>query len=383
MRVTGRPLVATAIVALLLAACGGTSPTPAASSGGSSAAPSAVAQNEPPPDDASVQEKLDWLASSGLTGADRRAFLVEQAAATGPVVMYGSLNESLLQGWQERLSQEFPELQIQILRLQDGYDRIRLESSAGIPNVSVFDGDPQDMALLLTEGKYLASYHSPELDGLDVAEGVEQVDGLYTVHSWQPMLAVYNTDLMTDDQMPDTLAEIADPSFDTPFARSRFGARWIAAIYQAMGEQDGLKLVQDIAAHKPVIFNSNTAMREAVIAGQYPFAIDTQFSGIRNSIADGAPISWHLIQPAFLDVGQMAILQDAPNPYGAVLVYDWVLSHDGGQQSFISDTLGVRSDLDYQVEDFQDLVATGIGYTPELIIESADTEQVWEDLFLQ
>jgi ABC-type Fe3+ transport system substrate-binding protein len=357
---------------LILAACG-TSQQSAESSGGIEGQP---------PDDASVQEKLDWLASSGLSGDERRAFLVAQAAQDGPVVLYGSLNESLMNDWQARLSEEFPELEIQVLRLQEGYERIRAESEAGQPVASVHDADPQGMALFLTESEgLLASYHSPEVDGLDLAPGVEHPDGLYTVHSAQPMVAVYNTELLSEDEVPDTLQELAES--DIPWGRSRFGARWFAAMFEALGEEEANRLIDAFDAQNPLVFDSNSGMREAVIVGQIPLGVDTQLSGIVNAKADGAPLEYHIIEPAFTDVGSVAILSDAPNPYGAVLIYDWILSADGGQQNFIGDTLGIRSDMDYELEGFEEFVTEAVGYTPQLLINSGEFDEMWEDRFVR
>jgi ABC-type Fe3+ transport system substrate-binding protein len=335
-----------------------------------------------PADDASVQEKLDWLADSGLEGDERRAFLIEQAAADGPVVLYGSLNESLMNDWQARLSEEFPELEIQILRLQEGYERIRAESDAGQPVASVHDADPQGMALFLTEAEgLLASYHSPAIEGLDLAPGVEHSEGLYTVHSAQPMVAVYNTELLSEDEVPDTLEELAES--DIPWARSRFGARWFAAMTEALGEEEANRLIDLFDEQNPLVLDSNSGMREAVIVGQVPLGVDTQLSGVKLAKEEGAPLEWHIINPPFTDVGSVAILSDAPNPYGAALIYDWILEADGGQQNFIGDTLGIRSDMDYELEGFEDFVTEAVGYTPELLINSGRFDQLWEDRFVR
>ena len=102
------------------------------------------------------------------------------------------------------------------------------------------------------------------------------------------------------------------------------------------------------------------------------------------SIGTGSPPPRGIIiDPPFTDVGQVAILNDAPNPYGAALVYDWILEADGGQQNFVGDTLGVRSDMDYELEGFEDYVTEAVGYTPELLIDSAQFDQMWEDLFIR
>ena len=383
MRVATRLLAVAATGILLLTACTAASPTPGASAG-SSAGASTGDVLDPPPDDASVQEKLDWLADSGLEGEERRAFLIEQAAAAGPVGMYGSLDEEILNEWQQRLDEEFPELEIQIVRTQEQFERIRAESAAGQPFASVFDGDPGGMALALEEGGYFASYFSPEAEDFDVGlSGMVHPDGLYVVHSQQPMVAFYNSDLITPDELPDTIEELADPSFDTPFARSRFGERWLKAMMESYGEDRAVELAESIATKEFIITDSNTGAREAVTVGQAPFGIDTQFGGILDAIEAGAPLEWHLIEPVFADVGTVSIMSDAPNPYGAVLVLDWILSADGGQTTFVGNTLGPRPDMDYQVEGIGHLVGEMIGYTPELLADIGPVEEIWLELFVR
>jgi ABC-type Fe3+ transport system substrate-binding protein len=372
MRASTRLWVLSILATLVLTSCG------------SEAAPEDEGPGEhgEPPDSASVQEKLDWLAESDLTAEERRAFLIEKAAQDGPVVLYGSLNESLMLDWQARLDAEFPELEIQVLRLQEGFERIRAESEAGQPVASVHDADPQGMAAFLTEGEeLLAAYRSPALDGLDLAPGVEHSENLYTVHSAQPMVAVYNTDLLSEDEVPDTLQELAES--DIAWGRSRFGARWFAAMTEALGEEEANRLIDLFDAQNPQVFDSNSGMREAVIVGQIPLGVDTQLSGVVLAKEEGAPLEYHIINPPFTDVGSVAILSDAPNPYGAVLIYDWILEADGGQQNFIGDTLGVRSDMDYEIEGFEAFVTEAVGYTPELLLDSGQFDELWEDRFVR
>jgi ABC-type Fe3+ transport system substrate-binding protein len=131
------------------------------------------------------------------------------------------------------------------------------------------------------------------------------------------------------------------------------------------------------------VFDSNSGMREAVIVGQIALGVDTQLSGVQNAKDEGAPLEWHIINPPFTDVGSVAILSDAPNPYGAVLLYDWILQADGGQQNFIGDTLGIRSDVDYQLEGFEEFVTEAVGYTPELLINSGQFDEMWEERFVR
>ena len=374
--------VALVATILLLTACSGSpssSPTTAATAGGSAGA--SGGGTNPPPDSASVQEKLDWLASSGLSGQARTDFLVEKAAAAGPIVMYGSQDESILDQWQSALSSTYPDLDIQILRLQDAAERMQAESQSGKPVTSIYDSTPAD-TVILKEAGALAKYVSPEAANFDVSGGFVDPDGYWTASNAAPMIAAFNTTLLTADKVPTTLEQLADPSFDVPFGRTSIGGRWVAAIKQYYGDDKAMQILQGIAAHNPTIFESNSALRAAVSSGQIPLAIDTQYGGIVVEQSKGAPDQIATITPLFSDTGYTVIPNDAPNPYGGALLTDWVLSKDGGQKYLVGNRLGPRSDMDYGLDNLEgtdDMIA----YGPALLTDLADDDNTFQDLFIR
>ena len=373
--------VAAVATILLLTACSGapsSSPTSPANGGSGGASGGGL---NPPPDSASPQEKLDWLASSGLSGQARTDFLVEKAAAAGTIVMYGSQDESILDQWQDALNTTYPSLDIQILRLQDAAERMQAESQSGNPVTSIYDSTPAD-TVILKEAGALAKYVSPEAADFDVKGGFVDPDGFWTASNAAPMIAAFNTNLLTADKVPTTLEQLADPGFDIPFGRTSIGGRWVAAINQFYGDEKGMQILQGIAAHNPTIFESNSALRAAVSSGQIPLAIDTQYGGIVVEQSKGAPDQIATITPLFSDTGYTVIPKDAPNPYGGALLTDWVLSKDGGQKYLVGNRLGPRSDMDYGLDNLEGTDSM-IAYGPALLTNLADDDNTFQDLFIR
>lgn len=373
MRIRSPALLTLVIAALLATACGETGtaePSPPSTPG--------EGDRTPPAGDLTVQEVLDGLAD--LSGSERREFMIEQAAAAGPIVMYASQDVDLLQIWQQEVNEEFPELEIQILGVQDGFERLRAESAAGQPVASVYDSSPQDMALLLDEG-LLARYRSPEAASFDEEGGFVDDEGYWTASNFAPMVAGYNTDLMSADQAPSTLEDLADPGFDVSFGRTTIGARWVAGVLEAYGEEEGMRILEGIAAHSPTLFDSNSNLAEALGSGQLPFIFDTQYGQITRLQEAGAPVEMVLLEPMFADVGYVAIPADAPNPHGGALLYDWILSADGGQQVYVGERLGPRPDMDYGFADLD--IDALIAYSPALFGDLSRHEDTFQNLFVR
>lgn len=373
-------LIAMGITAALLAAAcapGPASTTTATSAPASQGAASATPSSAP----VTLQDKLDRL--STMSGADRRQFLLAEAAKAGPVVMYSTTSPEMIAAWQKAVSADFPTLNIQLVRATPtvALEKLYAESAAGRPVASVAELDAAAWADLLARG-HMARYKSPEAATFDPS--MVDPNGYYTNTNSRLMVLAYNTTLVKPQEIPATLEGLTAPSFKGRLARTGVGGgtRWIAGVLKAYGEAKGMTILKDLAAQQPRLFDSNSALTSALVSGQVPIIFDTQIDGIEQAKQKGAPVAWTLLEPVFTQPQSVGITKDAQNPYGAALLVDWILARDGGQKIFPQFLFnGARSDMEYPFSAAAKQAKNVIVYSPQLVADPKRYETIFLDLF--
>lgn len=91
---------------------------------------------------------------------------------------------------------------------------------------------------------------------------------------------IYNPDLIGAEELPTTLADLADPRWHGKFAiagTSNVFQGMVAAAIQKLGPDETLSLVNGIAGNQPVLTNSISEVVDVVGRGEVPFGLaDTQ-----------------------------------------------------------------------------------------------------------
>jgi ABC-type Fe3+ transport system substrate-binding protein len=176
-------------------------------------------------------------------------------------------------------------------------------------------------------------------------------DNRGTVSHFVSMVVAWNKDRVTEAEVPTTLEAMANPALKGRIGRTAFAGGWVAAILQVYGEAEGMKLLESLGKQDMIIVETNTELLNGVAAGTIPIGIDARSNRVQDFIAKGAPMGLANVDPTFLQVDYVMIMNDAPNPYGAAIAYDWILSASGGQRNFMGGLLGPREDVDYGVEN--------------------------------
>ncbi len=364
---------------VVFAACGGNTGSPGAT-GPSATGPAATSAGSAAPD--SVQGKLDSLA--GMTGDARQTFLIDEAEAAGPIVVYSNHGQELQDAFQAGLTAAFPDLDIQYASqgTNEFLEKVLAESGAGQPVASVYElGDPPSWATIFDENM-MAKYTSPEAADFD--DVFLHPEGYYTTLTYSLMINGYNTTLMDAAEVPTTLEQLADPKYKGLIARTGTGGggRWIAEILRLMGREEGMALLERIAANDLRLFDSNSAAVESVVSGQLPLVIDTQAHGIDEVKEVGAPVEFVQSTPAFSLFTNLGVPADSPNPYGAALVIDWLLSADGGQALYDQlNRRGPRGDMDYPYQEEFEAIDELVPYSVEAVVETPDAADILNELF--
>jgi len=280
---------------------------------------SAQAQNQKPP-------TLAELAA--YTGADREQRLFAGAKSEGKVMWYTSLAGSSYKELAKGFETKYPGVKIEAYRgtSNDLMTRIVAEAEA-----KHFLADAIETTLpvlrYMREGMMLTPYVSPAL-GKYPASAKEKADRglLYWAIDRETYMGVgYNTNIIPASVVPKNYGDLLKPALKGKmgFVTSDTGARTIGSMVKYKGEEFVKKLkIQDITLHSI----SGRAMADLVISGEVGLSPTIFRDHALESKAKGAPIDWVPMEVVPTNAGAVALVAQAPHPYGAVLLVDFLFS---------------------------------------------------------
>ncbi len=328
----------------------------------------------------SVQEKLDQLAK--LSGAERQRFLEEQAFKEGKVVMYTSDHPELVRVWNAEFKKKYPQIDSQFIRMttREMTQRSVNESKAGHPVTDLLHPPAIELALLQKNG-LIARYVSPEAKDFDA--DYRDPQGEWTVFWLAPEIVGYNTELVKRADVPTTLEGRSSTALKGKVGRGPNGPAWVAGVLKVRGETEGMGLIQRAAAAEPRVYESNTALANALGSGQIAIAYDILVTTLGPLKAKGAPVDYVIPEPMFVLPVYQVVMKDAPHPFAAALAYDWILSKQGQGVFKSVDQIGPRKDTEYPYADVMSGAKTVVSFSVGLVGEPARYNKIFEDLFIR
>jgi ABC-type Fe3+ transport system substrate-binding protein len=138
----------------------------------------------------------------------------------------------------------------------------------------------------------------------------------------------YNTNLLQPNAVPKSFDDLADDRYKGKIviadpARSTSGLGLIKAMVTAKGWD----WVERFVRNDPLVMSISSGIQPAVITGERPIAVMTSdlFS---KTAQDKAPIALATNEFLFASPGVAAILKDGPNPEGAEIFVEFLLSRE-------------------------------------------------------
>jgi iron(III) transport system substrate-binding protein len=321
-----RVLAATAAVVLGLAACAAPSAT---DSGQDTAAGSNPCEGSK---SAALAEEL-----ASLSGKEREDRLVELAAESGEVTLYGELNVDQAGPLIEAFEDKYEDISVNLYRA--GTDQIRQrvleEASANRGEADLIELDATEMAQLDAEG-LLIPVSTPLAK--DIAEAGQFEN--YTADRFSYIVPTWNTKKLKPEDIPQTLEDLTDPKYKGRMALEGSDVFWFAGLVQSMeaegqSREEAVDLFRRIAANS-AITDGHTTTSELVVAGEYDLAVNTFAHRTEAFKKEGAPVEWQPAKvPVVAETTTVAIPCASPNPAGALLLQDFFLAPDGAQQLFL------------------------------------------------
>lgn len=241
--------------------------------------------------------------------------------------------------------------------------RLRAERGAGIYTADVVFGGSTGMATTYYGEKFIAPL-KPELIDPDVTDPKKwkkgklwfsDPEGMYVLRLFNtagPIVFV-NTELVKPGELK-SAEDLLDPKWQGKIGAhdpttSGSGNGQSTRFYVQFGE-DFLKRLY--VGQKPVINRDRRQLTDGVARGTFPIALDGEDESLRRLKKDGLPVDAiykfkDMGGTVSSGIGQVALLDKAPNPNAARLFVNWIASKEGLEAfSRARGEAPTRSDID-------------------------------------
>lgn len=306
------PLAAVVLAAaMVLTACGG-SPT--------------AGVGAPKVDD-HAKEVYDEI--NGLTGQERTDKLVEMAEKEGKLVLYTSNTDmdSLVEAFEKKY-----DITVEPTRgnSETVLQRLVTEGNSGNVSTDLVETNSGELDILAQAG-FLYDYESEYRDAVR-PEG--QLDG-WTADRFNAFVVGWNTNKVKSSEIPDEVADFADPKWDGRVALEIGDVDWFAAVSkyyleQGKSQAEVDKMWKDIASNASVEKGHST-MGDMLAAGKLHVVLSS-YSHTVDGLAgeEKAPVAWKsgekYVAPVVTRPNGVGLMGTAKNPAAALLFTDFLLT---------------------------------------------------------
>lgn len=259
-------------------------------------------------------------------GPDRQERLVEAARKEGELSIYNAAPIEDLQPIATAFTRKYG-IKVKFWRASSEtvLRRVLSEAQGGRFDVDIVENNAPENEALHREN-LLQEVRSPYIKNL-IAQASpphrEWVGSAYDV-----FVAAYNTNKVRKEELPKTYQELADPKWKGRLGIEAEDQGWFATLVEALGEQQGLKLFNEIASGNGFsVRKGHSLLANLVASGEVPLALTVyNWKPMQLKEKGGVPIEWFALTPAIAQFRTVAMTRKAPHPNAAVLFYDFMLS---------------------------------------------------------
>ena len=266
----------------------------------------------------------------------QEAELYEAAKQEGELTWYiaqfgTEQSEKLGQSFTER----YPGVRVNVIRTtgQVAYARLMQDLRANVAQCDVFSGTDISHTISLKTDGHLAQYVPENAAKLRKPYLDLDPDGYYHTTSANPTIIVYNTDLVSEADVPRNWTDLADPKWKGQLALSHPGYSGSTGSWAILMQRlYGTEFFEKLEAQDPLIGRSLIDPPTVLTAGERSVGISSLGTATRLK-KQGNPIE--IVYPedgAKLVLSASGVLANAPHPNAAKLFLNYLLSVDGSTQ---------------------------------------------------
>jgi iron(III) transport system substrate-binding protein len=254
----------------------------------------------------------------------------------GEVVVYTSRAEALFKPVIEAFNAAYPDIKVTVLNGSNSELAARILEERANPKADVLvNSDILTMENLAAEGVF-APNNSPAVMAVPADHRAD--DGSWVALTLRARVIMYNTDLVSLEELPKKMVDLADPKWKDVIgsANSTNGAMMaqLVIMRNQLGEPATEAFIQGLLENNAQFFGGHTDVRKAVGAGELKLGLVNHYY-YHLSKAEGAPVG--IIYPDQEDGGlglmvnstNAGIIKGGPNPEMARIFVDFMLSPAG------------------------------------------------------
>ncbi len=213
------------------------------------------------------------------------------------------------------------------------------EEGGNSPADVFFSQDPGSLGAI---GDALAQLPQATLDRVD--ERFRAADGRWVGTSGRTRVLAYNTDALTEDEVPDSVFDLTDPTWKGKVGIAPTNASFqafVTAMRLSVGDERTKQWLTDLKQNDAKTYEKNTPIVEALAAGEIELGlVNHYYLYLVKAEQPNAPIANHFLGKgdpgALVSVAGAGVLADAGNAAGGRQFVDYLLSDEG--QAFYTDS---------------------------------------------
>jgi iron(III) transport system substrate-binding protein len=314
----------------VLAACGGAAATPT----GVAVTPTGVSAVADPEAEAGTPE----VEAEPDSGTENQTLPTPGSDSAGGkrLVLYTTRTESLIKPVIDAYKKVKPDVTIDLLTGQNAELSAKMLEERSNPRADLFiNTDNLSMASLAAQGLF-----EPEASSevMSVPEAYRAPDGSWAALTLRARVIMYNTDLVTAEEAPQSMFDLTDPKWNGQIgaANSANGSlqAQVAAIRNLLGEAKATEFLKGLVANDTQFFPGHTDVRKAVGSGELKLGLVNHYY-YQLSKAEGAPVGVVYPDQGSGEMGVVVnstnagIIEGAPHEEEAEEFVEYLLTPEG------------------------------------------------------
>jgi iron(III) transport system substrate-binding protein len=312
------------------------------------------------------------------TAAEPTAAAAPESPA-GELVIYTSRAETLFNPVIAAFNAVYPDVKVTLLTGGNNDLAAKILEERANPIADVFiNSDTLSMEALAAEDVFLPN-DSPAVQAVPLSYRAE--DGNWVSLTLRARVIMYNTDLVTPEELPTSIFDLTDPKWKGQIgaANSTNGAMManLVAIRNLFGEEKANEFISGLIANETQFFGGHTDVRKAVGAGEIKLGFVNHYY-YHLSKAEGAPVG--IIYPdqgegqlgLVVNSTNAGIIKGSKHEALARLFVDFMLSPEG-QKIF------AKGNFEYPIVPGVEL-AEGVEPLANFKLSNVTLKTMWDEL---